>query len=429
MERRVPVPAAGVHPRAAATGRGAAVRVARVHPHSGGGGARGVLRRRVLRQSHLLAQLAHPADGGVVPATVRAPRARPRRPGDRRLGRAGVHAAQQPGRGRGVPALLRQRPRLRARTLVGGVHRPDPVDRRIPAAGDRPDPGVPRLRARLPAPAVPDRPCRAAGEDGARAAGPARGAGRTGAAQGIRRRTPRTRPRRPYPRVPGGGRAGQGTVSGRAGAAMSRLAVVSGGLREPSSTRLLADRLDQAVQHELSRAGAEVTSSVIELRRLGRPIMDAMLTGFPTSELEEAFETVAAADALIAVTPAFNASFSGLFKCFFDVLPEESLADMPVLIAATGGTERHSLVLEHALRPMFSYLHAVVSPTGVYAATEDFGARSASGGLAERIGRAAADFTRLLRSCGTRTRRDAFAEQLAEMEQLLGGTAPGRNAR
>jgi len=71
----------------------------------------------------------------------------------------------------------------------------------------------------------------------------------------------------------------------------------------------------------------------------------------------------------------------------------------------------------------------VVSPTGVYAATEDFGARSASGGLAERIGRAAADFTRLLRSCGTRTRRDAFAEQLAEMEQLLGGTAPERNAR
>ena len=79
------------------------------------------------------------------------------------------------------------------------------------------------------------------------------------------------------------------------------------------------------------------------------------------------------------MTPAFNASFGGLFKSFFDVLPEETLTDMPVLIAATGGTERHSLVLEHALRPMFSYLRAIVSPTGVYAATDDFGASSTRG--------------------------------------------------
>jgi FMN reductase len=156
--------------------------------------------------------------------------------------------------------------------------------------------------------------------------------------------------------------------------------------------------------------------------------MDAMLTGFAAAELEEVFEELARADGLIAVTPAFNASFSGLFKSFFDVLPEETLSDMPVLIAATGGTERHSLVLEHALRPMFSYLHAVVSPTGVYAATADFGTGDGAGdgvgeaatGLSERIGKAAADYTRLLLSCGPRTRRDAFAEELSEMQRLLG---------
>jgi FMN reductase len=207
---------------------------------------------------------------------------------------------------------------------------------------------------------------------------------------------------------------------------MTKLAVVSGGLREPSSTRLLAERVSHSVQEDLLAAGVPVEVTMIELRPLGRAIMDAMLTGFPTSELAGAFDTIAAADGLIAVTPAFNASFSGLFKSFFDVLPEESLTDMPVLIAATGGTERHSLVLEHALRPMFSYLHAVVSPTGVYAATDDFGARPASGGLAERIGKAAADYVRLLRSCGPRTRRDAFADELSEMEQLLGELPPGR---
>ncbi len=119
------------------------------------------------------------------------------------------------------------------------------------------------------------------------------------------------------------------------------------------------------------------------------------------------------------MTPAFNASFGGLFKSFFDVLPEESLTDMPVLIGATGGTERHSLVLEHALRPLFSYLRAVVSPTGVYAATDDFGATSDEGTLEERVDRAGADFARLLGSCGQRVRRSVFDEEAARMERLL----------
>lgn len=200
---------------------------------------------------------------------------------------------------------------------------------------------------------------------------------------------------------------------------MTTIAVVSGGLREPSSTRLLAGQICEAVRAELA---GSATSVMVELRPLARAITDAMLTGFPTADLNAAFDTIADADGLIAVTPAFNASFSGLFKSFFDVLPEETLSEMPVLIAATGGTERHSLVLEHALRPMFSYLHAVVSPTGVYAATDDFGART--GALHERVGRAAKDYARLVRSCGARTRRDAFTEDLTEMERLLnsGGT-------
>lgn len=208
---------------------------------------------------------------------------------------------------------------------------------------------------------------------------------------------------------------------------MTTLAVVSGGLREPSSTRLLADRITAAVTAQLSADGVQASATVVDLRRFGRAIMDAMLTGLATPELDRVFDQVGGADGLIAVTPAFNASFSGLFKCFFDVLPEEALNDMPVLIGATGGTERHSLVLEHAMRPMFSYLHAVVSPTGVYAATDDFGARgttTTTSGLAERIDRAAADFSRLLRSCGQRRRRDPFAEELTEMERLLGEAGP-----
>jgi FMN reductase len=204
---------------------------------------------------------------------------------------------------------------------------------------------------------------------------------------------------------------------------MSELTVVSGGLREPSSTRLLADRLATSASKHLAGLGLPVTTHVVELRPLARPIADAMITGFANTELGAAFEAVASADGLVAVTPAFNASFSGLFKSFFDVLPEETLTDMPVLIGATGGTERHSLVLEHALRPLFSYLRAVVSPTGVYAATDDFGRPSGApddeGTLDERVDRAGADFARLLSSCGQRTRRSSFDEEAAAMERLL----------
>lgn len=205
-----------------------------------------------------------------------------------------------------------------------------------------------------------------------------------------------------------------------------KLAVISAGLGDPSSTRLLADRLYSATQAALQPHDS-ATGLVIELRTVGRGIVDAMLTGFGPPELQAIFDAVADVDGLIAVTPAFNASFSGLFKSFFDVLPEEFLAQMPVLIAATGGTERHSLVLEHAMRPMFSYLHAVVSPTAVYAATDDFGTSSAAADLSARITKAGTDFVRLLRSCGPRVRPDSDAEDLFTMEQLLGGTRPNGN--
>ncbi|MFF8959825.1 CE1759 family FMN reductase [Streptomyces sp. NPDC014894] len=201
----------------------------------------------------------------------------------------------------------------------------------------------------------------------------------------------------------------------------TKIAIITAGLREPSSTRMLADRLEASVRAELTRSGDTVESSFVELRPLGRAIVDATLSGFPTEPLEEAFGTVAGADGVIAVTPAFNASFSGLFKSFFDVLPEDTLDDMPVLIGATGGTERHSLVLEHALRPMFSYLHAIVSPRGVYAATDDFGSHESGAALGDRVSRAAADYVRLVQGCGPRRARDPLTDDVAAMERLLQG--------
>ncbi len=166
-----------------------------------------------------------------------------------------------------------------------------------------------------------------------------------------------------------------------------KLVVVSAGLGVPSSTRLLADRLAAAVDRR-----RPVDVQVVEVRDLAVEIAHNFTNGFAGKALAAAQDAVAGADGLIVVTPVFSASYSGLFKSFFDVLDKDALTGKPVLIAATGGTGRHSLVLEHALRPLFAYLRAVVVPTGVYAASEDWGAE----GLAERIERAAGELAGLM---------------------------------
>ncbi|WP_330301962.1 MULTISPECIES: FMN reductase [unclassified Streptomyces] len=177
-----------------------------------------------------------------------------------------------------------------------------------------------------------------------------------------------------------------------------KLVAVSAGLSVPSSTRLLADRLTDAVRDELADRGHEVEVEVIELRALAVAIANNLVTGFPAPQLATVIESVTGADGLVAVTPVFTASYSGLFKSFFDLIDPEALTGKPVLIAATGGTARHSLVLEHALRPLFAYLRAVIVPTAVYAASEDWGSGgdAYTQGLPARIRRAGGELAMLL---------------------------------
>ena len=187
------------------------------------------------------------------------------------------------------------------------------------------------------------------------------------------------------------------------------LAVVSAGLSQPSSTRLLADQLSAAAVTAAAAHDIALTVKVVELRDLAHDIANHLLTGFPPAALRQAIDDVAGADALIAVTPIFTASYSGLFKSFVDVLDKDALADKPVLIAATAGTARHSLALEHALRPLFAYLRAVVVPTAVFAASDDWGADSADGTLRTRITRATAELAQELARREPATPTDPFA--------------------
>ena len=199
-----------------------------------------------------------------------------------------------------------------------------------------------------------------------------------------------------------------------------KLTVVSAGLSQPSSTSLLAERLATASGDALQEQGVEVATTTIELREHAHDLTDNLLTFFASDALQRAKDTVAEADGVVAVTPIFSASYNGLFKNFFDLLDEDVMVGKPVLLAATAGTARHSLALEHAIRPLFTYLRALTTPTAVFAAAEDWGNdHTIDGGLIARIERAASEFAALV---AEREPAAAVTPELTSpsFEQLLG---------
>ena len=210
-----------------------------------------------------------------------------------------------------------------------------------------------------------------------------------------------------------------------------RIVVVSAGLGQPSSSRLLGDRLATAAAAALRDEGEQVEVEVVELRELAVDLAHQLVTGFPGAALTAVLDRVAAADAVVAVSPVFNASYSGLFKMFVDALPLGSLDGVPVLLGATGGSARHSLVIEHALRPLFAYLRATTTSTGVFAATEDWGLGRP--GRPHRAGGSGAGGARLRSgACPTGRRRPVRPEHVrlhALQRGVVGLTGRGRVRR
>ena len=208
-----------------------------------------------------------------------------------------------------------------------------------------------------------------------------------------------------------------------------RIAVISAGLSNPSSTRMLADRLAAATVKQLSERGIEIEVDVFELRDSAHDITNNLLTGFAPPALESVVNAVVSADAVIAVTPIFSTSYSGLFKSFIDVLDPDALSGKPVLIGANAGTARHSLAIDYAIRPLFTYLHAEPVSTGVFAASSDWGASADNvAPLAERIERGARELAEAVARREPATDADPFdpANYLGEgrsFGHLLGGLA------
>jgi len=172
-----------------------------------------------------------------------------------------------------------------------------------------------------------------------------------------------------------------------------RIVAVNAGVGQPSSTRLLVDRVAAALG--ALAEGIRVEVDVLELRDLAADVASASVSGLLSEPLSDAVTNLTAADGVVLATPIYKASYSGLFKSFVDVLPNDALLGTPVLLLATGGSPRHALAVDTTLRPLAAYLRALVAPTALYASPEDWGS-AGSRALAARVERAAGELLTLV---------------------------------
>lgn len=146
-----------------------------------------------------------------------------------------------------------------------------------------------------------------------------------------------------------------------------RLVAVSGGMQRPSKSAALAEHLLSLIADALP-----VEPHLIELGTLAPRFAGAVWRSQLPAEVERELAAVEQADILVVTTPVYRGSYTGLFKHFFDFIDQDALVDTPVLLAATGGSVRHALVIDHQLRPLFSFFQARTLPLGVYATDKDF---------------------------------------------------------
>jgi FMN reductase len=200
-----------------------------------------------------------------------------------------------------------------------------------------------------------------------------------------------------------------------------RVAVVTAGTSDPSSTRLLADRVAQRVDAIAARHGYAAITSVIELREIATDITTALTSQLITPRLQQAIDALAAADGVIAATPVYKAAASALFTSFIHVLDNDLLIAKPVVLAATAGTARHALVADQEMRPLFAFLRAMTVPTSLFAAPEDW----SDPALANRIDRAAVELVLLMESGFARKVRDESWDSYQHELGSAGGTEVG----
>lgn len=172
----------------------------------------------------------------------------------------------------------------------------------------------------------------------------------------------------------------------------ANLVVVNAGLSATSTTKMLGERSADAAASALREAGYQVRVDVVDLGEMATDVIQSLVSASPTDAVQKAIEKIAVADGLVFSTPVYKAGLSGLFKSFIDVLDNDLIVAKPVILAATAGTARHSMVVDSDMRSLFAFLRALPVPTSLFAAPEDW----ADSSLSKRMKRAGTELALLV---------------------------------
>jgi len=186
---------------------------------------------------------------------------------------------------------------------------------------------------------------------------------------------------------------------------MNIITTISAGLSNPSST----SRLTKSIENEIHNQHSDTKINSYELKEYGHEILDRMFTGFNSEHLDNMIKTVEQSDGLILNTPIFNTGPSGLFKSFLDILEPTKFDGMPVVLAATGGSERHSLSVEYNIRPIMTYFRMEPTTTSIYASSNDW-ALNGEDSLSRRIERAVAELSSRLNNTTASHKKEVLDE-------------------
>ena len=182
----------------------------------------------------------------------------------------------------------------------------------------------------------------------------------------------------------------------------------AGSPSRPSRTRGLVEAVTHAAAE---RIGA--TSAIHDLTTIHPSLGSTLDPAKAPPDLAALIEAITKADALVVGSPVYKGTYTGLFKHLFDLIDPQALKDKPVVLTATGGSERHALVLDHGLRPLFAFFSADIVATALYGTDADFtDYRPSSAALLARIDRATLELSWRLN--GGRMRGSSGSDTLAQ---------------
>ena len=174
----------------------------------------------------------------------------------------------------------------------------------------------------------------------------------------------------------------------------ARIIGFSGNITRPSRTFALVDHVVKDIARATGLAGR-----TYDIEDLGPSLLQARRASDLDGPAQGIFERILASNVLIVGSPTYKGSYTGLFKHVFDLVDPIALRGKPVVLTATGGGDRHALIAEHSLRPLFGFFEALTLPTAIYASDRDFAdGKVASDAALRRVAQAVSQAVAALKS-------------------------------